>query len=630
MVWSSVSNGTAANTSTVTVQVQLKRPANSWTAGTWKGYITIGSNKAEFSQYLRVETEWITVATHTVTVSHNEDGTKSCYIDCKVNGPGATSMEGSYVTGSATVALDTIARYASLSAVSSFSDTGNPTITYSNPAGTSVTSLQACVSLDGNSETTAYQNVPPTGTSFTIPLTETERNTLRAATPNSNTLTVYVMLKTVIGGASDVKSKSTVMNIVDADPTISASVVDTNSVTSGVTGNSSILVANQSTAKVTFAAAAKKYASIVSRRIEHGATVLTADGSFAVTNNPIKFTAVDSRGNQATQNAANTIVPYINPTCVIGNDLPETDGSYRLSVTGRFYNGTIGKTTNTLRLQYRRKPANGSYGSWTTISNVTKNGNSYSAAATVTGLDYQTVYTFQVRAIDAIHTGGVVAERAVISKPIFDWGQYDFKFNVPIQLSGEMIQTLGSFDTEADLEASLKTMFDLMANNEFRHIRFLLRTIGDWTWVGTMFRSSDTYAIVDVVSGIGSHVSRITKTLTNDAWLSLEWENPPMNLGTEYRTTERYLGKPVYVKLFDVGELPSNSFKKEAHSLTKTAVVDLYGVSTNGKYHFPSAYRDSASEHRVDLYINSTDIIITTVGSWAGVSAYVTVKYTKD
>lgn len=32
------------------------------------------------------------------------------------------------------------------------------------------------------------------------------------------------------------------------------------------------------------------------------------------------------------------------------------------------------------------------------------------------------------------------------------------------------------------------------------------------------------------------------------------WDHPPMELGVEYRTTERYLGKPVYVKLVNLGE----------------------------------------------------------------------------
>ena len=36
--------------------------------------------------------------------------------------------------------------------------------------------------------------------------------------------------------------------------------------------------------------------------------------------------------------------------------------------------------------------------------------------------------------------------------------------------------------------------------------------------------------------------------------LPMEYLNPPMKLGVEYRTTERYLGKPVYVKLTDLGE----------------------------------------------------------------------------
>ena len=36
-------------------------------------------------------------------------------------------------------------------------------------------------------------------------------------------------------------------------------------------------------------------------------------------------------------------------------------------------------------------------------------------------------------------------------------------------------------------------------------------------------------------------------------WDPLEYINPPMRLGVEYRTTERYLGKPVYVKAINFG-----------------------------------------------------------------------------
>lgn len=43
-----------------------------------------------------------------------------------------------------------------------------------------------------------------------------------------------------------------------------------------------------------------------------------------------------------------------------------------------------------------------------------------------------------------------------------------------------------------------------------------------------------------------------------------EWEhsNPPMYLGVEYRTTERYNGAPVYTKLIDLGSMPANGSGK--------------------------------------------------------------------
>ena len=37
----------------------------------------------------------------------------------------------------------------------------------------------------------------------------------------------------------------------------------------------------------------------------------------------------------------------------------------------------------------------------------------------------------------------------------------------------------------------------------------------------------------------------------NGVWGPLEWINPPMKLGAEYRTAERYNGKPVYMMALD-------------------------------------------------------------------------------
>lgn len=56
---------------------------------------------------------------------------------------------------------------------------------------------------------------------------------------------------------------------------------------------------------------------------------------------------------------------------------------------------------------------------------------------------------------------------------------------------------------------------------------------------------------------------QIKRIFTDGKWYPWEWVNPPMNLNIEYRTTERYRGKPVYVKLVDCGTLPEQGTYKQ-------------------------------------------------------------------
>ena len=56
---------------------------------------------------------------------------------------------------------------------------------------------------------------------------------------------------------------------------------------------------------------------------------------------------------------------------------------------------------------------------------------------------------------------------------------------------------------------------------------------------------------------------KIKRARIANTWYPWEWVNPPMMQGSEYRTTERYLGKPVYVKLVDCGTLPAQGTHKD-------------------------------------------------------------------
>ena len=59
----------------------------------------------------------------------------------------------------------------------------------------------------------------------------------------------------------------------------------------------------------------------------------------------------------------------------------------------------------------------------------------------MTGLDYQTTYTFQARIVDSIETV-TTNEISVKAAPVFDWGQDDFNFNVPVTIQGSSVPSI--------------------------------------------------------------------------------------------------------------------------------------------------------------------------------------------
>lgn len=72
----------------------------------------------------------------------------------------------------------------------------------------------------------------------------------------------------------------------------------------------------------------------------------------------------------------------------------------------------------------------------------------------------------------------------------------------------------------------------------------------------------------------------------NGTWGPLEWINPPMQLGIEYRTTERYSNKPVFVMAVDGGVFPNISSKtidvQIPDASDQVKMLDCYGVLDNG------------------------------------------------
>lgn len=109
--WSSTSNGSAANSSTVTVKVTATKSSSS-TANTYGTQETTanvgGTTQSASGSFTLAPSKTITLLNKTYTVKHNADGTKKVTISVNVGG------NVMYANGSATVTLDTIPRYATV------------------------------------------------------------------------------------------------------------------------------------------------------------------------------------------------------------------------------------------------------------------------------------------------------------------------------------------------------------------------------------------------------------------------------------------------------------------------------------------------------------------------------------
>ena len=630
IVWSSESNGTQANTSTVTASLQIQRSAQNTTTGTFTGTFTVGGSSESISVHTSLPSyEWVTLKTITVTVSHNANGEGSCYLYAKVNGPGGTTMEGTSVSGAQTVALDTIPRFASIVSAPDFNDEENPTITYSNPAGNNVAALEACISLDGSAADIAYRSISKTGTTYTFSLTEAERNVLRSATGGGNSRTVFFIVRTNIGGSLGNGSIRRTFTIKNPNPTISPTITDSNSNTYALTGNRNKLVRYCSNAAVTIGASAVKQASLTSKKVTCGSKSLTADGTMnAVESDRFVFTATDSRGNTTVKTVTVPFVEYIRLTCSLANNLPDAVGNMSVRATGNYFNGSFGKTTNTLEVQYRYKVRGGSYGDWVAFETVDKGTVGYAATANLTGLDYQTAYVFQARAIDKINTNGVAsAEKVVISEPVFDWGKNDFNFNVPVTMGkGATPVLLTSADDLNTIKASgwyVWTRSDAPKNVPSGANTTYISCMRVWQNGNTCLQEC-----VDS-SNSGNKGCKVQRAIYGSTAYDWEWVNPPMDAGVEYRTTERYNGKIVYVKLVNFGTLPSNTYKDVTLSSAAVTAVRIDGILN---YTGESTYASLLGVSFVSsAQVLSTKIRITTnttnATKW---TAMVMVWYTKD
>ena len=370
----SVTQNTSANTSTVAVTLKLVNHYALYASALGGSYITVGGNKTNYSKsisYGGSTTTNTTLATKTVTVSHNSDGTGTCAIGGTfvMNG----TYRGSYVgtmSVSSTITLPKIARASGLTVPASV-NTGSA---LSGTISPSSTSFNHKVQLKLGSTVKDTINLA-TGTntfSYTIP---------HSWFPNSASGTITAVLQTY-NGSSLVASVS--KNIVANVPASIVPSVSAFTAAIAANGLSGLYVQSKTTARLSATATAGDGSNIVSYTY-NGPDISTTTTANSVTTGAIQSSGTltytvkvqDSRGRTASRSVSISVQPYAPPT--IGSvSVQRCDANGNLSQSGTYARYTVnsayasvgGKNTRTVTVAYSSNGGS-TYSGETTIQSTT-------------------------------------------------------------------------------------------------------------------------------------------------------------------------------------------------------------------------------------------------------------------
>ncbi|MDD6678330.1 MAG: DUF859 family phage minor structural protein [Firmicutes bacterium] len=430
----------ASNTTPVTVSLHIHHGGLQVGAGTDDCEVHVGSQSYKWKGpdiYSSGGTE--DLGSHTFTVTHNTDGTWSGEIGASYR-LGITYGSAGYVgtiSGKQTVDLPTIPRASSIGATDANIESkstivvGRKSSSFTHTIQYKFGSISGYIDSGGNAVSSAVK-MTDTTILFQLP------SSFYAQIPSAKSGVCTLTCRTYSGNTQIGDAQTTTFSATAAEslcaPDVTGSVKDTNDATIALTGNANKLVRFYSTALCTITAEAKKNATLVSKKI----TGVDVSGNTLTINNvdidAFTFSATDSRGYSKPVTLKKTLIPYVRLTCNAKGYRPNpTDGSGRVDISGQYYNGNFGAVQNTLSVKYKI----GSDGSWLSVT-PTISSNTYTAVVDLTGLDYLQSYTIYVSVSDKL---GTASRNVEIMKgiPVFDWGQNDFRFNVPITSASKRV-----------------------------------------------------------------------------------------------------------------------------------------------------------------------------------------------
>lgn len=387
------------------------------------------------------------IASGKKTITHKPDGTRTFTVYVE----GGIYYYAVNCTGTNTFTLDTIPRASSITCTEA-SVESNPTITISRASSNFThTITYKFGSLTG---TIAEKTSATSITSWTIPTSFYGQMT-------DGTLRDGELLCTTYNGNTQIGDTTRCRLWVTTDeakckPDVFGTVRDIDERTLALTGDENTLVRGWSLAECVTTATAKNGATITKRLVNGIQSTGTLNWA-SVDTGTFDFYVEDSRGYFNRYPVTKTLIPYVTLTAhVTAQRTDPTSGKATLKIEGNYYKGSFGKVENTLTVLY--KQWDGEYGvgedglsGYTVVyPTIDENNHKYSCTVALEGLEYNKSFPFEIVVLDELVT---VPRKVTIGKgiPVFDWGEDDFNFNVPVTING-----VNLLDKLAELEALIK------------------------------------------------------------------------------------------------------------------------------------------------------------------------------
>lgn len=418
------------NTSTIswTLQGHRTKATNYVKAGGFKVVID-GVTLYSTSKDNRIELRNGTVvASGTNTFTHNPDGTRTFTVYVE----GGIYYYDVNCYGTKTFTLDAIPRASSITCTMA-SIESNPTITISR-ASTSFT--HTITYRFGNLTGTIAEKTSATSiTNWTIP------PKFYGEIPRDKGQIGTLFCITYSGGNKVGETNCDFPVTTDeakCTPDVFGTVRDIDERTLALTGDESTLIRGWSTAECVTTETIKNGAEIAKRLVNGIKSPGTINWA-GVDTGVFDFYVEDSRGYFNRYPVTKTLIPYVTLTAhVTAQRTDPTSGNATLKIEGNYYKGSFGQVENTLTVLYRQwdgEYAGDDTGYTSVEPTIDEKNNKYSCSVSLEGLLYTQSFPFEIVVKDKL---GLVTRKVTIGKgiPVFDWGEDDFNFNVPVTING--------------------------------------------------------------------------------------------------------------------------------------------------------------------------------------------------